>query len=164
MSGVGHLASDIGRASSHSRLPLFVTSTRMTDAARLLRLPAPARVALSVLWRPAAELPPVNLGVRGSEPIRSRVVQVGTLDVVGCILEAWLAGRGFVVGPSTSATGLPRESREARAARRVAAAVVAAGRIGGRDVVWCRSWRWCATRIFGGNGARGRNWETAALP
>ncbi|KAJ7278397.1 hypothetical protein C8J57DRAFT_1059903 [Mycena rebaudengoi] len=50
----------------------------------------------------------VNIGVRGSEPIRSRVVQAGTLDVVGCILEAWLAGRGFAVGPSTSATGLPR--------------------------------------------------------
>ncbi|KAK7046818.1 hypothetical protein R3P38DRAFT_84348 [Favolaschia claudopus] len=64
----------------------------------------------------------VNIGVRGSEPIRSRVVQAGTLDVVGCILEAWLAGRGFAVGPSTSATGLPRETREARAARRAAAA------------------------------------------
>ncbi|KAJ7125885.1 hypothetical protein C8R46DRAFT_927563 [Mycena filopes] len=69
----------------------------------------------------------VNIGVRGSEPIRSRVVQAGTLDVVGCILEAWLAGRGFAVGPSTSATGLPRETREARAARRAAAAA-AAGR------------------------------------
>ncbi|KAJ7637017.1 hypothetical protein FB45DRAFT_742651 [Roridomyces roridus] len=68
----------------------------------------------------------VNIGVRGSEPIRSRVVQAGTLDVVGCILEAWLAGRGFAVGPSTSATGLPRETREARAARRAAAA---AGRL-----------------------------------
>ncbi|CAK5272122.1 unnamed protein product [Mycena citricolor] len=64
----------------------------------------------------------VNIGVRGSEPIRSRVVEAGTLDVVGCILEAWLVGRGFAVGPSTSATGLPRESREARAARRAAAA------------------------------------------
>ncbi|KAJ7098399.1 hypothetical protein C8R44DRAFT_642859 [Mycena epipterygia] len=67
----------------------------------------------------------VNIGVRGSEPIRSRVVQAGTLDVVGCILEAWLAGRGFAVGPSTSATGLPRETREARAARRAAAAATA---------------------------------------
>ncbi|KAJ7201630.1 hypothetical protein GGX14DRAFT_655595 [Mycena pura] len=70
----------------------------------------------------------VNIGVRGSEPIRSRVVQAGTLDVVGCILEAWLAGRGFAVGPSTSATGLPRETREARAARRAAAAAAAASR------------------------------------
>ncbi|KAF8910923.1 hypothetical protein CPB84DRAFT_1064036, partial [Gymnopilus junonius] len=42
----------------------------------------------------------VNIGVRGSEGIRSRVVQAGTLDVVGCILEAWLASKGFAVGPS----------------------------------------------------------------
>ncbi|KAF5379739.1 hypothetical protein D9615_005833 [Tricholomella constricta] len=60
----------------------------------------------------------VNIGVRGSEPIRSRVVQAGTLDVVGCILEAWLANKGFAVGPSASATGLPRETREQRQARR----------------------------------------------
>ncbi|KIJ30482.1 hypothetical protein M422DRAFT_109023, partial [Sphaerobolus stellatus SS14] len=32
----------------------------------------------------------VNIGVRGSELIRARVVQAGALDVVGCILEAWL--------------------------------------------------------------------------
>ena len=64
----------------------------------------------------------VNIGVRGSEPIRSRVVQAGTLDVVGCILEAWLANKGFAVGPSSSATGLPRESREQRLARRQALA------------------------------------------
>ncbi|KZT06101.1 uncharacterized protein LAESUDRAFT_743562 [Laetiporus sulphureus 93-53] len=62
----------------------------------------------------------VNIGVRGSEPIRSRVVQAGTLDVVGCILEAWLAGHGFAVGPSVSASGLPRETREQRNARRLA--------------------------------------------
>ncbi|KAF9230393.1 hypothetical protein BU15DRAFT_91118 [Melanogaster broomeanus] len=60
----------------------------------------------------------VNIGVRGSEPIRTRVVQAGTLDVVGCILEAWLANKGFAVGPSSSATGLPRETREQRLARR----------------------------------------------
>lgn len=64
----------------------------------------------------------VNIGVRGSEPIRSRVVQAGTLDVVGCILEAWLANKGFAVGPSSSASGLPRESREQRIARRQALA------------------------------------------
>lgn len=64
----------------------------------------------------------VNIGVRGSERIRSRVVQAGTLDVVGCILEAWLANKGFAVGPSASATGLPRESREQRLARRQALA------------------------------------------
>lgn len=62
----------------------------------------------------------VNIGVRGSEPIRSRVVQAGTLDVVGCILEAWLANKGFAVGPSSSATGIPRETREQRLARRQA--------------------------------------------
>ncbi|GBE87751.1 hypothetical protein SCP_1104280 [Sparassis crispa] len=64
----------------------------------------------------------VNIGVRGSEPIRSRVVQAGTLDVVGCILEAWLAGRGFAVGPNVSANGMPRETRERRMARRQAQA------------------------------------------
>lgn len=58
--------------------------------------------------------------MRGSEDIRGRVVQAGTLDVVGCILEAWLANKGFAVGPSTSATGMPRESREQRLARRQA--------------------------------------------
>ncbi|KAG6914269.1 hypothetical protein DXG01_001346 [Tephrocybe rancida] len=60
----------------------------------------------------------VNIGVRGSEPIRSRVVQAGTLDVVGCILEAWLANKGFATGPSSSATGMPRETKEQRQARR----------------------------------------------
>ena len=54
----------------------------------------------------------VNIGVRGNEPIRSRVVQAGTLDVVGCILEAWLANKGFAVG-------MPRETKEQRQQRRV---------------------------------------------
>ncbi|EMD33351.1 hypothetical protein CERSUDRAFT_108147 [Gelatoporia subvermispora B] len=60
----------------------------------------------------------VNIGVRGSEPIRSRVVQAGTLEVVGCILEGWLVSHGF------SVTGNPhgghRESRQQRLARRQA--------------------------------------------
>ncbi|KAF7976784.1 hypothetical protein HWV62_5624 [Athelia sp. TMB] len=60
----------------------------------------------------------VNIGVRGSEDIRGRVVQAGTLEVVGCVLEAWLAGKGFAVGPSSSATGMPRETREQRMERR----------------------------------------------
>ncbi|KAA1467283.1 hypothetical protein DENSPDRAFT_234171 [Dentipellis sp. KUC8613] len=64
----------------------------------------------------------VNIGVRGNEPIRARVVQAGMLEVVGCILEAWLANKGFAVGPSSSATGIPRETREQRAARRQAQA------------------------------------------
>lgn len=60
----------------------------------------------------------VNIGVRGSEGIRRRVVEAGTLDVVGCVLEAWLVSKGFAVGPSASASGLPRETREQRAQRR----------------------------------------------
>jgi hypothetical protein len=65
----------------------------------------------------------VNIGMRGSELIRSRAVQVGTLDVVGCILEAWLANNGFAMSPSSSATGMPGETREQRNARRQAMAV-----------------------------------------
>lgn len=61
----------------------------------------------------------VNIGVRGSEPIRSRVVQAGTLDVVGCILEAWLANKGFAVGPSAGTIGVQRESREQRHQRKL---------------------------------------------
>ena len=61
----------------------------------------------------------VNIGVRGSEPIRSRVVQAGTLDVVGCILEAWLANKGFAVGPSAGATNVQRETREQRHQRKL---------------------------------------------
>lgn len=58
----------------------------------------------------------VNIGVRGSEPIRQRVVQAGTLDVVGRILEAWLASKGFAVGPGIVGNG--RETRNQRQARR----------------------------------------------
>jgi hypothetical protein len=64
----------------------------------------------------------VNIGVRGSEQIRGRVVQAGTLEVVGCVLEAWLASKGFAVGPSTTAGGVHRETREQRLARRAAQA------------------------------------------
>jgi hypothetical protein len=63
----------------------------------------------------------VNIGVRGSEQIWRRVVQAGTLDVVGCILEVWLASKGFAVGPGLSITGAPRETREQKYARRLAA-------------------------------------------
>ena len=62
----------------------------------------------------------VNIGVRGSESIRGRVVQAGTLEVVGCILEAWLASKGFAVGPGASMAGQPRETREQRQSRRAA--------------------------------------------
>ena len=50
------------------------------------------------------------------------MVQAGTLDVVGCVLEAWLASKGFAIGPSSSATGIPRETREQRQAPRLAQA------------------------------------------
>ncbi|KZT31909.1 hypothetical protein SISSUDRAFT_1133444 [Sistotremastrum suecicum HHB10207 ss-3] len=60
----------------------------------------------------------VNIGVRGSEPIRSRVVQAGALDVVTCLLETWLTSKGFSTVPGASASGQPRESRESRAQRR----------------------------------------------
>ncbi|KAH8101050.1 hypothetical protein DFH11DRAFT_1795058 [Phellopilus nigrolimitatus] len=48
----------------------------------------------------------VSIGLRGSVHIRSRVVQAGTLEVVGCGLEAWLASKGFAVGPSASRAAL----------------------------------------------------------
>lgn len=63
----------------------------------------------------------VNIGVRGSESIRGRVVQAGTLDVVGCILEAWLASKGFAVGPGATMPGMQRETREQRQAKKQAA-------------------------------------------
>ncbi|KAH8104345.1 hypothetical protein DFH11DRAFT_1883472 [Phellopilus nigrolimitatus] len=52
--------------------------------------------------------PVVNIGV----------VQAGTLEVVACVLEAWLASKGFDVGSSASASGIPRETREQRLLRR----------------------------------------------
>ena len=61
----------------------------------------------------------VNIGVRGSEPIRSRVVQAGMLDVVGCILEAWLANKGFAVGPSAGVVAVQRDSKEQRHQRKL---------------------------------------------
>lgn len=64
----------------------------------------------------------VNIGVRGSELIRSRVVQAGTLDVVGCVLESWLLSKGYAVGPSSSASGMSRETGEHRHQRRDAEA------------------------------------------
>ena len=60
----------------------------------------------------------VNVGVRGSENIRSRVVQAGMLSVVGSVLEQWLLSKGFAVVPSSTGSGAPRENRQARLARR----------------------------------------------
>ena len=37
----------------------------------------------------------VNIGVRGSEAVRTRVVQAGTLEVVAALLETWLLAKGF---------------------------------------------------------------------
>ena len=60
----------------------------------------------------------VNIGVRDSKPIQARVMQAGRLDLVRCMLEAWLASKGFAVGHLVSVTGAPRESREQRQLRR----------------------------------------------
>lgn len=56
----------------------------------------------------------VNIGVRGSESIRTRVVQSGTLDVVAQIMEVWLKGKGMSVasGPLGSQAAVDRAMRE----------------------------------------------------
>lgn len=59
-----------------------------------------------------------NVGVCGSELIRTRVVQAGTLDVIGCVLESWLLLKRFAVRPSESASGVSREANERRLHRR----------------------------------------------
>lgn len=75
----------------------------------------------------------VNIGVRGSENIRARVVQAGALDVVGCVLEGWLVSRGFSLTSNahsgsgsafhgTDGSSRHRETREQRHARRQAQA------------------------------------------
>ena len=46
------------------------------------------------------------------------MVQAGALDVVGCILEAWLAPKGFAVGPNANPGGYSHESRQQRLQRR----------------------------------------------
>ncbi|KAG8962269.1 hypothetical protein FRC03_004467, partial [Tulasnella sp. 419] len=61
----------------------------------------------------------VNIGVRGSESVRSRVVQAGMLDVVSAVLECWLVSKGFAVCPSPTGSGAPRESKEVRVQRRL---------------------------------------------
>lgn len=61
----------------------------------------------------------VNIGVRGSETVRARVVQAGMLDVVSSVLECWLISKGFAVCPSPTGSGAPRESKEVRVARRL---------------------------------------------
>lgn len=39
----------------------------------------------------------VNIGVRGTEPVRTRVVQAGALDLVAQILESWLQEKGIFI-------------------------------------------------------------------
>lgn len=60
---------------------------------------------------------PCNIGDCGSKLIHSRVVQAGTLNVVGCILESWVVSNGLALGPSSSATGMLRETRKQRTGR-----------------------------------------------
>ena len=54
--------------------------------------------------------------------VRISVVQAGRLKVVGYILDAWLVNKGVAVGPSTSATGMSRETCEQILAHRQAQA------------------------------------------
>ena len=51
-----------------------------------------------------------NIVARSLEPIRSHVVGTGTLEVIGCIWEAWLARKGLFVGPSVAANGMQSET------------------------------------------------------
>lgn len=69
----------------------------------------------------------VNIGVRGNEAIRTRVVQAGALDIVAQILESWLKKNGIAVFSSSLgsqaavdalAAGAPLPGVEARARRR----------------------------------------------
>ncbi|KLT44601.1 hypothetical protein CC85DRAFT_283536 [Cutaneotrichosporon oleaginosum] len=69
----------------------------------------------------------VNIGVRGNEAIRTRVVQAGALDIVAQILESWLKKNGIAifsssVGSQASvdalASGAPLPGVDARIRRR----------------------------------------------
>lgn len=52
-----------------------------------------------------------NVGVRGSEQIRTRVVQAGVLDVVAQVLEVWLRSRGMSTEAGPSGSGQPLHSQ-----------------------------------------------------
>jgi hypothetical protein len=88
----------------------------------------------------------VNIGVRGSEQIRTRVVQAGALDLVSQILETWLKQRGVAIfagslgsqaAVDAVAAGLPipgveerrRNSRGSRHAQQASGATVRASSI-----------------------------------
>ncbi|CDZ96538.1 Zinc finger, MYND-type [Phaffia rhodozyma] len=51
-----------------------------------------------------------NIGVRGSEAIRTRVVQAGVLDIVAQVLEIWLKSKGMSIEAGSSGTGAPAGS------------------------------------------------------
>jgi hypothetical protein len=70
----------------------------------------------------------VNIGVRGSEAIRTRVVQAGALDLVAQILESWLKQHGVAIfagslgsqaAVDAQAAGLPIPGIERRRQRSV---------------------------------------------
>ena len=46
-------------------------------------------------------------------------MQGGTLNVAGCVLEAWLTSKGFAIAPSASASGMLRETPEQCNSRRL---------------------------------------------
>jgi len=71
-----------------------------------------------VTSRPLVQPPNKSL----SAVVSQCTISASTLDVVDCILEAWLASRGLAIGPSSSASGMPCETREQRLARRQAQA------------------------------------------
>ncbi len=85
----------------------------------------------------------VNIGVRGSEQIRIRLVQSGTLDVIAQILEVWLKGKGMSItsGPLGSQAAVDRASALASTAAAQVRMVVGGGGSGSGS-----------TRSAGGHG------------
>lgn len=60
----------------------------------------------------------VNIGVRGTEEIRTRVVQAGTLDLVAQMLESWLIAHGVHIHASTLGSEAAVQAAAAYAERR----------------------------------------------
>src|SRR5260370_24282252 len=54
----------------------------------------------------------VNVGVRGSESIRLRVVQAGMLQVFGAVLEAWVISKGLPLTPTLNFSVTPQERHQ----------------------------------------------------
>lgn len=59
-----------------------------------------------------------NVGVRGSEQIRTRVVQAGVLDVVAQVLEVWLRSKGLSTEPGPLGNPAARAYSQALSQRR----------------------------------------------